>query len=157
MSTPRRPRCGDKDFRFRIFDKLSQKIRRPEFICFDATTGEISYAAGTDEDGKPWDLNAKDMVVDQDTGLLDKNGGHVFEHDIIRYDMYGYEYDAVVAYDSHDAEWLLIDTDDVGDSSGDHYTHNLGYWCHEQDRPSQSPPFREGLDGIVIQVWIKIS
>lgn len=104
-------------FKFRVWDKIHKKYIYCDFVGFCSVdkSGKglkkiIFRPSGIDQllnDGKIFYANEEDVVIEQCTGLRDKNGKLLYEGDIIRHH---YDY-GKVEWNYHHACFMLVFND----------------------------------------------
>lgn len=94
-------------FKFRVWDNERKRYTsvNPVFICIDRHTREI--AMPDNGDGQ--------YVIEQCTGLRDKNGRLIYEGDVLQYtDTNGFKIQQEVVWDSENARFAHVVDDGLG-------------------------------------------
>lgn len=94
-------------FRFRVWDKDRKRYTSvmPVVLCNDRYTREI--AMPDNGDGQ--------YVIEQCTGLRDKNGRLIYEGDILQYtDTHGFKIQQEIVWDSENARFAHVVDDGLG-------------------------------------------
>lgn len=69
-----------RELKFRVWDKRFKRYLKPYAVCLDGRAIVITEPSNDLET-----LDSERAIIEQDTGLKDKNGKMVYEGDIVRY------------------------------------------------------------------------
>lgn len=107
-----------RELKFRILDKRYKKYVKPYAVCLDGRAIVITEPSNDLET-----LDSERVIIEQDTGLKDKNGHKIYEGDIVTFMVerfnnvtLGFEsedwHTAVCKWNQDDACYSFVDGDD---------------------------------------------
>lgn len=107
-----------REIRFRAWDIKNKRFVNIVRFIFDQF-GILDYADVVYK-GKLYKLYPSEIVLEQSTGLKDKNGEKIHEGDIVL-DYYDEDDDFIVEWDKDTASFILTGTDHVASVSFDNF------------------------------------
>ena len=104
-----------RELKFRVWDKRYKRYVKPYAVCLDGRAIAITEPSNDLET-----LDSERAIIEQYTGLKDKNGQKIYEGDIVL-DCYDGEDTFIVEWDKDTASFILTDTEHILNVSFDNF------------------------------------